>query len=109
MLGIVPHSPERFWVSGLGVLDPGRYMPIILILYSWGSLFGVPSKVPLQSTWSVLSSSQKCLGSPLKGAHRGHAWIGASYIGFRVSPFKAGTSAKHRVCMDLESFRVSKD
>ena len=27
--------------------DPGRYIPIIFLLYSWGSLFGVPIKVPL--------------------------------------------------------------
>ena len=29
--------------------DPGRYIPFIFLLYSWGSLFGVPSKVPLDS------------------------------------------------------------
>ena len=28
--------------------DPGRYIPIIYLLYSWGSLFGVPSRVPLK-------------------------------------------------------------
>ena len=27
--------------------DPGRYIPIIYLLYSWGSRFGVPSRVPL--------------------------------------------------------------
>ena len=27
--------------------NPGRYTPVILLLYSWGSSFGVPSKVPL--------------------------------------------------------------
>ena len=28
--------------------DPGRYVPTIFLLYSWGgSLFGVPSTVPL--------------------------------------------------------------
>ena len=26
--------------------DPGRYIPVVFLLYSWGSLFGVPSKVP---------------------------------------------------------------
>ena len=30
--------------------DPGRYIPIIFLLYSWGSLFGVPSKVPVIAT-----------------------------------------------------------
>ena len=29
--------------------DPGRYIPFIFLLYSGGSLFGVPSKVPLNS------------------------------------------------------------
>ena len=27
--------------------DPGSYIPIIYLLYSWGSRFGVPSRVPL--------------------------------------------------------------
>ena len=27
--------------------DPGRYLPIMFLLYCWGSLFGVPIKVPL--------------------------------------------------------------
>ena len=26
--------------------DPGRYIPIKFLLFSWGSLFGVPKKVP---------------------------------------------------------------
>ena len=28
--------------------DPGKYIPIIYLLYSWGSRFGVPSRVPLK-------------------------------------------------------------
>ena len=27
--------------------DPGRYIPILYLLYSWGSRFGVPIKVLL--------------------------------------------------------------
>ena len=27
--------------------DPRRYIPIIFLLYSWGSLFAVPNEVPL--------------------------------------------------------------
>ena len=27
--------------------DPGRYIPIMYLLYSWGSRFGVPIEVPL--------------------------------------------------------------
>ena len=33
--------------------DPGRYIPIICLLYSWGSLFGVPSRVPLKGAIGV--------------------------------------------------------
>ena len=29
--------------------DPGKYIPIIYLLYSWGSRFGVPSKIPLKT------------------------------------------------------------
>ena len=29
--------------------DPGRYIPTIFLLYYWGSLFGVPNKVPLNN------------------------------------------------------------
>ena len=27
--------------------DPGGYIPIIYLLYSWGSRLGVPSRIPL--------------------------------------------------------------
>ena len=34
--------------------DPGRYIPIIYLLYSWGSQFGVPSRVPLEmGSWRI--------------------------------------------------------
>ena len=43
--------PTGFYVKGTLVgtpnKDPGRYIPMIYLLYSWGSLFGVPSRVPL--------------------------------------------------------------
>ena len=44
--------------------DPGRYIPIIYLLYSWGSRFGVPSKVPLekQSSFLVALSARVALG-----------------------------------------------
>ena len=31
----------------MGCKDPGRYIPIMFLLYSWISSFGVPIKVPL--------------------------------------------------------------
>ena len=30
--------------------DPGRYIPIVFLLHSWGSLVGVPTKVPLDTS-----------------------------------------------------------
>ena len=35
--------------------DPGKYIPVIFLIYSWGSLFGVSSKVPLRPGISIES------------------------------------------------------
>ena len=35
--------------------DPGRYMPLIFLLYSWGSLFGVPTRTTL---WWLVSGEE---------------------------------------------------
>ena len=43
--------------------DPGRYIPIIYLLDSWGSRFGVPSRVPLGS-----------MGPGKPGVIPRHAW-----------------------------------
>ena len=57
--------------------DPGRYIPIIYLLYSWGSQFGVPSRVPLlfvNRAWNLASISKCCivgLGPPLSGEGAG--------------------------------------
>ena len=45
--------------------DPGRYIPIIYLLYSWGSLSGVPSRVPLYLRRSL---------NYLSGVYRGLDW-----------------------------------
>ena len=34
----------------IGIYLPGSLYSIIFLLYSWGSLFGVPSRVPLLGT-----------------------------------------------------------
>ena len=53
--------------------DPGRYIPIIYLLYSWGSLFGVPSRVPLvRSGLTVPFLSSLSLAASRK---RGGAWF----------------------------------
>ena len=38
--------------------DTGRYIPIMFLLYSWGSLFGVPIKVPLPRFFGVVGLVQ---------------------------------------------------
>ena len=48
--------------------DPGRYIPIIYLLYSWGSLFGVPSRVPLKKGTISLTTTlnEESALSPLR-------------------------------------------
>ena len=43
--------------------DPGRYIPVILLLYSWGSLFRVPTKNPFRlgfGRWSLGGAKGIC-------------------------------------------------
>ena len=37
--------------------DPGRYIPMMLLLCAWGSLFGFPSKVPVVTIRKVGSAT----------------------------------------------------
>ena len=69
-------------------MDPGRYIPFLFLLYSWGSLSGVPSKGPLGlihersvalvgpflPPMSVVGGAcifekSRCLGQPLLQVH----------------------------------------
>ena len=52
--------------------DPGKYIPIIYLLNSWGSRFGVPSRVPLNEPGSSPCSAQR-LGLPNQAALAGSA------------------------------------
>ena len=47
LLGTPNREPQEYSRNRMECKDPGRYIPIIYLLYSWGSLFGVPSRVPL--------------------------------------------------------------
>ena len=47
LLGTPSREPQEYSRNITEYKDPGRYIPIIDLLYSWGSRFGVPSKVPL--------------------------------------------------------------
>ena len=47
LMGIPNREPQEYSRNIKEHKDPGRYIPIIYLLYSWGSRFGVPSRVPL--------------------------------------------------------------
>ena len=59
LLGTPNREPQEYSRNMMEYKDPGRYIPIIYLLYSWGSRFGVPSRVPLiMSVYgSAMSSS----------------------------------------------------
>ena len=48
LLGTPNREPQEYSRNMMEYKDPGRYIPIIFLLYSWGSRFGVPSRVPLE-------------------------------------------------------------
>ena len=41
-MGTPKREPQEYSRNTIEHKDPGRYIPIIFLLYSWGSLFGVP-------------------------------------------------------------------
>ena len=47
LLGTPNREPQEYSRNIMEYKDPGRYIPIIYLLYSWGSQLGVPSRVPL--------------------------------------------------------------
>ena len=46
-MGTPNREPEEYSRNIIEDEGPGSYIPIMFLLYSWGSLFGVPIKVPL--------------------------------------------------------------
>ena len=46
-MGTPNREPQEYGRNIIVYKDPGRYIPIIFLLYSWGSLFEVPINVPL--------------------------------------------------------------
>ena len=70
LLGTPNREPQEYSRNIMEYKDPGRYIPIIYLLYSWGSLFGVPSRVPL---YRVSTHLGKSLSAPVAILHE--AWI----------------------------------
>ena len=48
VLGTPNREPQEYSRYIIGIYLPGSLYSVIFLLYSWGSLFGVPSRVPLQ-------------------------------------------------------------
>ena len=45
-MGTPNREPQEYSRNIIEYKDPSRYVPIVILLYSWGSQFGVPSTVP---------------------------------------------------------------
>ena len=58
-------------------MDPSRYIPMMLLLYSWGSLFGAPIKGPF-----ILKGTSGCFAPAPVPA--GATWFRIQDLGFRV-------------------------
>ena len=54
-MGTPNREPQEYSRNILECKDPGRYIPIIFLLLvcAWGSLFGIPIKVPLTKMSSI--------------------------------------------------------
>ena len=52
-MGTPNKEPQEYSRNIIEFQDLGKYIPIIFVLYSWGSLFGVPLKVPLSFTYQA--------------------------------------------------------
>ena len=46
LLGTPNREPQEYSRYIIGIYLPGSLYSIIFLLYSWGSLFGVPSRIP---------------------------------------------------------------
>ena len=46
LLGTPNREPQQYSRNIMEYEDPGRYIPIIYLLSSWGSRFGVPTPNP---------------------------------------------------------------
>ena len=54
-MGTPNREPKEYSRNIMEDEDPSRYIPNIFLLYSWVSLFGVPSKVHLPARGEVSS------------------------------------------------------
>ena len=63
-MGTSNREPQEYSRNIMEYKDPSRYIPLIVLLSSWGSLFGVPSEVPVLYRClyrTMLQPSNACL------------------------------------------------
>ena len=53
LLGTPNWEPQEYSRYIIGIYLPGSLYSIVFLLYSWGSQFGVPSRVPLVGNISL--------------------------------------------------------
>ena len=58
LMGTSNRQPQEYSRNIIGIYLPGSLYTIIFLLYSWGSLFGVPIKVPLVFKYLPKASNQ---------------------------------------------------
>ena len=79
LLGTPNREPQEHSRNIMEYKDPGRYIPIRYLLYSWGSLFGVPRRVPLYN------SSKPCTMAILECMSVKSCWLGGHTLYFLAS------------------------
>ena len=68
LMGNPNREPQEYSRNIIGICPPGSFYSIIFLLYSWGSLFGVPIKVLLVmrhlSVWELEAEGLQGLPIP---------------------------------------------
>ena len=80
LLGTPNWEPQKYSRNIMEYEDPGRYIPIIYLLFSWGSQFGVPSRVPLPYTLDPRKVRVCVLGVDVEVSRIGVRDLGASRL-----------------------------
>ena len=91
-MGTPNREPQEYSRYIVEYKDPGSYIPIIFLLYSWGSLFRVPIKVPLQELLRIRGIHAARLAAFTAGGPKGvlllcRVW-GLGGLGFRGLRFR---------------------
>ena len=79
-MGTPNREPQEYGGNIIECHDPGRYIPIILMLYSWSSLFGFP----VQSLPSSINSKRTGEHGPCCGRIAQQV-MGSDPVSFKLS------------------------